>query len=1057
MGPRKPVTFATTLGIAASVTLTGCGTTFRYDYSPGTTLGIIAVSSPKVSTRERLVNDRNDQDKWLTDRLDDDDKLDFTAAQGLSDLRDASAFSLSAKIQADPTVIATYRESQALALDTVRQTRELQQLQHQKSISDLLNPPAAAATSDPGGTTTSNAASATASDAGSGSNAVTAPNTSSGSQGGTSPTASLSTESKLLEAAKAAKELLANPGGIKKADTVGLSPIDQFRARRDYREEVLSARLKNALDDRHDIQGNALYDLGFDATVIPESDTSAWAKIEVCISGGEGREDLCERGSATSPDAARQDPNDEARLYERWVTALEVYLNRILAARYATTTDPSCEREPVCFLFLSASQQVAIGRYGWDAAREGPSLEDSVRAKQCIFSVFSQADLNAGKRSTGDGASGDTAQPHVPDVTFRLQGGEWFSRAESNKTRPASRPRSVQAPSNTADTRNWGLKDAIRNLLVSVYGKRANDDFTDDQYKLMTQRLLACQLAHEYGEVYGLNTYAKIAVGRPRTGSERNSTTDPYISVTKTIQPRAFADSLTSRSAAMYAHAVTPEQSLERISDVASTSQYTELAVALNLLAGSGVAADTLTNFIRQHQGLYEALRQQPLVVGFAGEAPLNNGRETGRFGWVLGPRYTIKHEKRQSTAQFRQTAVQQALRAAVSLPGWWTETNVHLTTSWVREDGKTQSAGSVIYRVRIPGDVLDATNALANRAYRVPAPDLIGAENDIVLDQPSTNGTKREAASLVIRGDNLWRTTVVTLGNAVSDRVKVLPDMRGIVAYFSQHRLSPGKVPVRVWTSEGSADAGFISVKEPPKEDKGPSPLGFALASTRLIGGDIARLTIASGALPEGYYKLLVRMLPFDANGATPCVEGGTNCVDATPDDGGLTFPVGPSIAGVGDGGRVAITVFLQKTKSAAAEPVVVSRIPVFYRSRATAQIQPTLIRPTPDDVLPATVRLRLPINFALAYPEISSKSIPMKAELLAPMPAAGRKLVLEADVCRPTSENVCDIAIRPDAAVIGDYRKAVKSQDEVVFRVTVNVPNTQLTVAGDLSRKRK
>jgi hypothetical protein len=97
------------------------------------------------------------------------------------------------------------------------------------------------------------------------------------------------------------------------------------------------------------------------------------------------------------------------------------------------------------------------------------------------------------------------------------------------------------------------------------------------------------------------------------------------------------------------------------------------------------------------------------------------------------------------------------------------------------------------------------------------------------------------------------------------------------------------------------------------------------------------------------------------------------------------------------------------------------------------------------------------LPINFALAYPEISSKSIPMKAELLAPMPAAGRKLVLEADVCRPTSENVCDIAIRPDAAVIGDYRKAVKSQDEVVFRVTVNVPNTQLTVAGDLSRKRK
>ena len=60
-------------------------------------------------------------------------------------------------------------------------------------------------------------------------------------------------------------------------------PIDDFRDRLAYREEVRTEIIENQLDDSHDIAGNTLYQLKFDATVVPHENVAAFAMVEAKV------------------------------------------------------------------------------------------------------------------------------------------------------------------------------------------------------------------------------------------------------------------------------------------------------------------------------------------------------------------------------------------------------------------------------------------------------------------------------------------------------------------------------------------------------------------------------------------------------------------------------------------------------------------------------------------------------------------------------------------------------------------------------------------------------
>ena len=106
------------LTIAAGVALAlGIGASSRtsaiiFKHSPGTTYGDIYIGDARVSSRERLINDRLTQDAWLRKELDRIDQQDF-GFQGAVDLRSFVGSSTRVEANLDPTQINQYRMQQA--------------------------------------------------------------------------------------------------------------------------------------------------------------------------------------------------------------------------------------------------------------------------------------------------------------------------------------------------------------------------------------------------------------------------------------------------------------------------------------------------------------------------------------------------------------------------------------------------------------------------------------------------------------------------------------------------------------------------------------------------------------------------------------------------------------------------------------------------------------------------------------------------------------------------------------------------------------------------------
>src|SRR5438128_8129160 len=85
--------WSTALLIVGFLVLSGCGTTQNPD------AGKIYVDRPEVFTRQRLINRRLAEQKWLENQLEKD--ADFSL-QGYRDVREFTGFALALKGQFDP-------------------------------------------------------------------------------------------------------------------------------------------------------------------------------------------------------------------------------------------------------------------------------------------------------------------------------------------------------------------------------------------------------------------------------------------------------------------------------------------------------------------------------------------------------------------------------------------------------------------------------------------------------------------------------------------------------------------------------------------------------------------------------------------------------------------------------------------------------------------------------------------------------------------------------------------------------------------------------------------
>ena len=221
----------------------------------------IRLSPPQVFTREQLINDRLHEDTFLRTQLD----ASATAALGNSlarDLQTISSLSAQASVSLDP----------ALKLNFERQN---QQAQLQQSI-DLVQLRAQLLDLREQLKTASGAATITAA-----ASAASAPSTTVTSQ--VSTALSDKRIGDIQSRLDSALTALATLGDSARTNGASTTFFDDFEDRVNGRQKIRSRINANSLDDSHDLEGNALYHLQFNATILPGAHKSQFGVARVTV------------------------------------------------------------------------------------------------------------------------------------------------------------------------------------------------------------------------------------------------------------------------------------------------------------------------------------------------------------------------------------------------------------------------------------------------------------------------------------------------------------------------------------------------------------------------------------------------------------------------------------------------------------------------------------------------------------------------------------------------------------------------------------------------------
>ena len=356
----------------------------------------------------------------------------------------------------------------------------------------------------------------------------------------------------------------------------------------------------------------------------------------------------------------------------------------------------------------------------------------------------------------------------------------------------------------------------------------------------------------------------------------------------------------------IYSYAITPKESVQRVLSIESERRQKQLAMSLVARLSTGElnakAVEGLTRFFSEDSAYSEQVKRKPLVVSFGRGQPRTTAaedesckgedcafeRSATDFGWILGPKY-LNFDKRGAEPRFVQVPAQHSLSAVVSVPSWWTAIDIDIESCWIdQSDIRDQQSrkidnfcsdevvanshdSNIQYTVRLPGSPSELPRKFGYDIERAPWIERNQGEPylaDFYVGQRDV--------SLIIKGSELWRSTVVTIGNQKADRIEVLPNMKGIIAKFEEIKLphhtfdamQPGGGPpecfvrseVIVWTSEGRTDPPhYVYIHPNPNSaanDETQLPQGFSGCDSYSMNMGIADQPlaekVASGELTQ-------------------------------------------------------------------------------------------------------------------------------------------------------------------------------------------------------------
>jgi hypothetical protein len=640
---------------------------------------------------------------------------------------------------------------------------------------------------------------------------------------------------------------------------------DRLHAQLAYRDEIRGLLIENQLDDRHDLNGNALYHFKFDVTVVPGWNTQALARVTVRVLG---------------PAAPRREPSETAleapevekwhEVYLDWIESLEARLNRTHESLKRTYHGNAFLHNDyarlIAFLKSNLKSPAQIGRcpsgilqqLATARALVPLSAGDHDLRKACIQELVRRRaaeKLQAASKSEplkpSDAAPNYISTERVEPVDPRSEAidevGEraervleyWLNVFFASKT--VQLVLGVSVPESTFIKYDYFDVKALQPLMKlsffnpslgsedgSLEGSESHLIFKVSPRDCLIMAIDAALSGQKFDEVKRLPGGPNLrefsdfrddggrwkAKDKPLKVSAADlellegdlsslglARFEPVDDVAGVYVATArdglwhFIQRAQAHSRA-FTYAVSPKES----ADSTVLDQTSSLAASGSGRKGEGAIAARLADALA-----LRAENRNAVVVGFGNAA---SKRDEAEFGWIIGPRESRLEANR--TVSFHGPA-QHSLSALVSVPSWWSEVNLRVSTDWIDSDGEpgTEPSKPVEDTVDLPIDFEPLERALLE--VQQAGPELFDLGLDPVRLVACTNG------AIVIPGERLWRSTVVTLGTQRADEISVLPDMKGILARFlpvenqatpEEMQGSPRSIErtVRVWTSEGSA-----------------------------------------------------------------------------------------------------------------------------------------------------------------------------------------------------------------------------------------------------------
>lgn len=786
--------------------LGGCGAVSPYkvesvDYADPQSKAAILLSDPQVYARASLINDRRHETEYLQQLLDNSQpKPDGTSVvkfspQIIRDLKTVDALSASLGLSVGKT-LNTSATDLSDQIQVAKLQAQLATLQKQIEGIQAAQPPTVTipaptlATDVSGATTT-------------GSAQILTPDASKLQ----SQISSIQTQLATLASSAAA-----GPTAPANAYSALLDPRDDFMDRQAYRRDIRAALAEAQLDDTHNRNGNALYRLQFQATVLPPSGTNRqWGLAQIRV----------------GPPALNED--EVVSDYYNWLGHITSVLN---------------ESFPDSKHNYDYDRDVAqIGALGFFdimdvlAAKDGSNRHYCMDHEQATDDQLGQL-ARPGNTQQHPVVQGSDNKDYVFLGTYAVPPGLLPAGKTCAPYDSVINPNSVAKPESVTKS-NFVAKSKYP--VSNANEIPANiASFITSQIRRYERPTTIGNLRGTIGPVYH-DDGTEAATGQ---GARDRRTYFPTLFCRKlTVQVTVLPKDLpggkcgdgptgigtglflaaggTTRDLehdyAVRSYSVLPVELAQRLGVTTEASQSLETALTVAAQLSAATSGSLGIGYLSQSDTRAEALARQPMVVGFAG-ADIFDGQTPSEsyFGWLLGPQFALKDSR---TMSLQQTVRSYGVNADVAVPGWWSYVELVTDTAWVHDWQNAdllENPGTVReVRKRVNLPQVDAsfdalTEFLANATFT--------AQNTRIFASTVTPDVIPACASTVtfqINGTNMWRVNSALLGGVPAKLITVLPDMNGITAQFDMADVFGGLVnanstvqtlPLLVSAEEGSA-----------------------------------------------------------------------------------------------------------------------------------------------------------------------------------------------------------------------------------------------------------